>query len=186
MLYKLSMTAQAAGALRPDSFIRRYSVLAYFLLTFVVSWTGALAVAAPALLRGQSVSKISGILMFPAMLLGPSVSGIVMTRIVSRGEGVKDLFTRMQRARVPGRWYGVLLIPPVIVFAVPFLSEGFALAGVRAEPLLVRHSVWGACGFPGRDWMDGLCVSEDECEAQCMGCGDCAGSVLGNMALAGH
>ena len=117
------MTVQAAGALRPDSFLRRHSVLAYFLMTFAISWLGALVVVAPALLRGHAVSKLSGILMFPAMLLGPSVSGIVMTRIVSRRDGVKDLFTRMRRARVPGRWYGVLLIPPVLVLSVLFFLK---------------------------------------------------------------
>jgi len=114
------MTVQAAGALRPDSVFRRHSVLAYFLMTFAISWTGALAVAAPALLRGQAVSRLSGILMFPAMLLGPSISGIVMTGIVSGKAGVKDLFARMRRGRVPVRWYGVLLIPPALVFAVLF------------------------------------------------------------------
>lgn len=119
------MTVQAAGALRPESFVRRHPVFAYFLVTFAISWTGALAVAAPALLRGEAVSKLSGILMFPAMLLGPSVSGIVMTRIVSRKDGVKDLFARMRRGRVPARWYGVLLIPPVLVFAVLFFLKAF-------------------------------------------------------------
>ncbi len=114
------MTMQADGALQADSFFRQHSVLSYFLLTFVISWTGALAVAAPALLHGQAVSKLSGILMFPAMLLGPSVSGIVMTRIVHGRDGVKDLFARMGRARVPVRWYGILLIPPALVLGVLF------------------------------------------------------------------
>ena len=108
------MTSAAEG----DSFFRRHSVATYFLMTFAISWAGALAVAAPALLRGQAVSNFSGILIFPAMLLGPSVSGLVMTGIVSGKDGVKDLFARMGRGRVPVRWYGVLLIPPGLVFAV--------------------------------------------------------------------
>jgi hypothetical protein len=44
-----------------------------------------------------------------------------MTGIVSGKGGVKDLFSRMGRAGVPVRWYGVLLIPPALVFAVFFL-----------------------------------------------------------------
>jgi hypothetical protein len=67
--------AEQAAAAGPESFFRRHSVLAYFLLAFAISWTGALAVAAPALLRGQAVSNFSGILMFPAMLLGGASAG---------------------------------------------------------------------------------------------------------------
>lgn len=103
-----------------DSFFRRHSVVSYFLLTFVISWAGALGVAAPALLRGQAASNFSGILMFPAMLLGPSISGIVMTGIVGGRAGLRDLLARMGRVRVPAKWYAVLLIPPALVFAVLF------------------------------------------------------------------
>ena len=119
------MIAPAARSSGSDSFFRRHSVFTYFLLTFAISWTGAIAVAAPDLLRGREVSKLSGILMFPAMLLGPSVSGIVMTRIVNGGEGLKELFARMRRWRVPARWYGVLLTPPVVVLGVLFFLRAF-------------------------------------------------------------
>jgi len=52
-----------------------------FALTFAVSWIGALFVAAPHLLGGQPLPKLTGILMFPAMLLGPSVVSIALTRL---------------------------------------------------------------------------------------------------------
>src|SRR5260370_37444964 len=94
------MIEQAVGAWQPNSFVRRHSVSAYFLLTLAISWTGALAVASPALLRGVEVSRLSGILMFPAMLLGASVRGIVMTRIVRGEEGAKELVAGVRRGGV--------------------------------------------------------------------------------------
>ena len=117
------------------NFIRRNPLGAYFTLTFLISWTGALAVALPYLARGASVPKMAGLMMFPAMLLGPSCSSIVLNWL---GGSLPDLVRRMQRVSV-GYWYAALLIPPMLVLAVlyslkTFLSPAFApnafLAGI--------------------------------------------------------
>jgi uncharacterized protein len=108
-----------------EAMIRSYPLLTYFALTFLISWMGALAVAAPHLVRHQLLPQMTGILMFPVMLLGPSFAGIVLTRIVDGKSGLRVLFSQMFRASVPARWYTPLLLPPALVLTVLLFLERF-------------------------------------------------------------
>jgi membrane protease YdiL (CAAX protease family) len=118
------MESPNASENTPDSFVKRHSIASYFFLTFAISWTAAFCVAAPHFLRHEALPRLTGVLMFPAMLLGPSVAGILMTWIVDGKSGVKDLFSRMWLWRVAGRWYSILLVfPAVILVVLYFLKE---------------------------------------------------------------
>lgn len=117
------MSSKIGVRINPQGIVSRNPVLSYFALTFTISWTGALAVAAPHLIRLQPLPKMTGILMFPVMLLGPSFAGIVLTRVVDGHSGLRGLLRRMFQARVPATWYTTLLIPPVLVLSVLLFLE---------------------------------------------------------------
>jgi membrane protease YdiL (CAAX protease family) len=119
------VSAPSASAQERQSILVRHPVAAYFALTFIISWSAALAVAAPHLIRHEPLPQLTGILMFPAMLLGPSVSGIMLTWIVDGKSALRGLLSRMLLARLPARWYAMLLVPPVLVLTVLLVLEAF-------------------------------------------------------------
>lgn len=155
-----------------QGWVRRHPVAAYFLLTYAISWAAAFAVAAPRLMRHEPLNRLTGILMFPAMLLGPLLAGIGMTAAVEGASGVRQLFRRMGRYGIGARWYAALLLPPVLVLAVLLLLQRTASAayapnffwlgvlfGVPAG--LIEEIGWMGFAYPhmaagGRPWAAAL------------------------------
>jgi hypothetical protein len=130
-----------------NSLIARHPVGAFFALTYAISWTGALVVAAPYLLRNQPAPKMAGLLMFPAMLLGPSLVGIALTWATGGRGGLKDLLSRMGRIRVSVGWYATLLIPPALVMAVLFGMRTFVSPVFASNTFFFGASFGFVAGF---------------------------------------
>ena len=130
-----------------EGLVKRHPVAAYFVLTFGISWLGALAVVAPRLLRGDTIPKFSGILMFPVMLLGPVVSGTLLTHLVEGSSGLSDLFSRMCRIGVGARWYAGLLIPPVTILIVLLFLKAFVSSVFAPNRFFVGVSFGIVAGF---------------------------------------
>jgi membrane protease YdiL (CAAX protease family) len=108
-----------------ERLVVRHPVFAYFALTFAISWAGALAVAARYLIQREPLPAMAGILMFPVMLLGPSIAGITLTKVVDGKTGLREFFSRLLLVRFPVYWYTALLIPPVLVSAVLIVLARF-------------------------------------------------------------
>jgi len=111
----MGTTIQRERRLR--AFVVRHQVSLYFVGTFAISWTGALAIAAPSLMRGRPLPKMTGLMMFPVMLLGPSLTAIALLRITGGAIALKELFAQM-RPIGPRPWYPGLLIPPSLILIV--------------------------------------------------------------------
>ena len=126
----------------PNGIIHGNPVTAYFLLTYTISWAAALAIVAPYWMKGESVPKLSGLMMFPAMLLGPSIAGLVLTKAIHGTEGLRVLSARMRRIGSV-RWLATFVIPPGLVLAVLF---GLKMFGSPAfEPNLFPMGLTFGC-----------------------------------------
>ena len=84
------------------AFVTRHPVPAYFALTFAISWGGALlAIGGSGGMQGttpRSDPRFAYALM--AMLAGPSVTGILLTALVSGRTGLREF----HRACSSGAW----------------------------------------------------------------------------------
>jgi membrane protease YdiL (CAAX protease family) len=143
--------AQSSTSSRP--------ALQFFLVTFGLSWAGALVVAAPRLLRGQPISEVTGLMMFPVMLLGPFCAAALLTLRHDGSKGLASLLRGVANWRVPVRWYAVLLIPPALVLSVllflshtisPVFVPGQFYAGVSFGLVagFVEEIGWTGFAFP--------------------------------------
>ncbi|SDK58549.1 CPBP family intramembrane glutamic endopeptidase [Natronorubrum texcoconense] len=127
----------------------RRPLLAFVLLTFLISWTawGVLAVLGvkPGINLGGVLWLLGG--------LGPPISAVVVTRMTDGSQSTRELLSRLLRWQVSWRWYGVaVLLPGVVVISTlifdsqirgmntPFPAPEFALLFVG---MIVASSVIG-------------------------------------------
>jgi membrane protease YdiL (CAAX protease family) len=106
--------------LKISDFTKQHPLLTYVALTFAISWGGILSVVARGgfAVNGEQSERLF-ILMYMAMLAGPSIAGIVLTSVVYGRAGLRDLASRLLRWRMDARWYAAaLLIAPLAITVV--------------------------------------------------------------------
>jgi len=107
------------------AFIERHPVLSYFALTFAISW-GTILLAVGLGPGGFSATpqqfKMAIPYAVPAMLLGPSVAGILLTGLLYGRAGFRELRSRLLEWRVGARWYAVALFTAPLVFTAVLLA----------------------------------------------------------------
>ena len=116
-----------------EAAIKRHSVLIYFALVFVISWGVAFLVLGrdgiP--LRPEEFAS-QGPLLYGAVLAGPCAAGILLTGIVDGSAGLREMLVRLRRWRVGWNWYGLALLPALVMSAtallLSLLSDSLRLA----------------------------------------------------------
>jgi uncharacterized protein len=160
-------------------YCRDHPVLAFFLLAYGISWGGVLLLIASSGFNSTAFSapKLSYISAF--MLLGPGVSGLVLTAMLEGRAGLYDLWGRIALWRVNPRWYAIALLTtpltlllvlwPLSIFVDPVfapkfhpalfviglvagLCEEIGWTGFATPRLLQRHSVLAAGLLIGLPW----------------------------------
>jgi len=134
------------------AFIKRHPMLTYFALAFAISWGSVLLVIGGP--SGIPATPEQADMLFPvvllAMLVGPSVAGILLTGLVHGRAGLRELLSRLLRWRVGARWYAVALLTiPLLAMATlfallptsPVFLPGIFASDDKASVLLVGIAV---------------------------------------------
>lgn len=131
------------------AFIKKHSVLAYFILTFLVSWGGIIFTIGgfdQLILRTDRFDT----LLFPvilSILAGPSLTGILMTALVKGKDGLKEYKTRLFKRNIGIKWYAIaLLMGPLIMAAIYLVLSLFSnmfLPGIMTVENKVPHLIAG-------------------------------------------
>lgn len=92
--------------------------MAYFVLTFVIAWTGSFVAAGPKFLRGEELLFADSLAMALPMFAAPCLAGVLMTAIIDGIGGVRNLFRRAIKWRAAWRWYAAMLLFPGLILVV--------------------------------------------------------------------
>lgn len=138
-----------------SSLVKRYPVSAYFFLTFAISWGGSFAVLGPKFFPGEAHRMTDGILAFLVMLLGPSLSGLILTRVADGRAGSRGLLGRMRRWQVGPRWYLVAGLTFPVLISVVLLALSRIVSPEFTPSFLKRGIVYGLLAgfFEEIGWM---------------------------------
>lgn len=121
------------------SFVKRYPVLIYFILTLIFTWgCMAMAVYPEGFPITDEQFEKAGAIVYMAMLVGPSAAGLLLTGLLDGRAGFRELFFRLGKWRVGIRWYIIaLLMAPLLIttilYRLSFISTEFQPAIFTSE-----------------------------------------------------
>lgn len=142
------------------TFLQRHPVVTYFSLVLLISYGSFLVLVGPKLLRGGTEQPSDAeFILFPIIVLGVCLVGLILTGLLDGKTGLRHLFARIGRLRVDMRWYAIaLLTPPVLLLIVLllfrtvvspiFTPKFFAIGILFGLPALLEEIGWMGFVFP--------------------------------------
>ncbi|HKJ28277.1 MAG TPA: CPBP family intramembrane glutamic endopeptidase, partial [Anaerolineales bacterium] len=107
---------------KKKTFIQKYAVWLYFVLTFAITWGSMALLAGP---EGfpftEAKLEAMGPMVYMGMLVGPSLTALLLTGLESGRTGFRELRRQLFKVRVGLRWYVLALL------ATPLLALGVLL-----------------------------------------------------------
>jgi len=114
-------------------------VAIYFFLTFALSWGVMSMMITPySFPLTSEQSNAVGPMLYVGMLVGPSVSGLLMIGILDGKTGYRELFSRLTKWRVGVQWYaaailGTPILATIVLLALSLGSPEFIPALLTSE-----------------------------------------------------
>lgn len=143
---------------RIRSFVQRHPLGVYFAIAYGISLVALSVIGLPRL-DGRGSAQSASFVMFPVLVIGVGVTGVVMTALIGGRDALRDLGRRWRRVRL-GRWWLALAIPPLGIVTVltsmhflvapVFASQpalGFTAFGVAIGVVSGFFEEWGWTGF---------------------------------------
>lgn len=101
------------------NFIRRNAITTYFVLAFAIAWGLILLIIGVDGLQPATSSAMQTVLLvFLAMLIGPSLTSIGLTALLDGKKGLAELLSRWRQWRVQPRWYAMALLPTTLLLLI--------------------------------------------------------------------
>jgi len=135
-----------------NSFVIGHPVIAYYLVTFLISWAGlVLLLGGPDRVSSQP-TDVPFVPLYLITVAGPAIAGILLTGIFDGKRGCRDFVSRLLKWRVKGIWYAAaILLAPVTVITTLLVLSLFSPAFVPGIFSAGENPVASAFGITGGD-----------------------------------
>lgn len=114
-------------------FLKRHSIIAYFILAYAVSWAIEIPLAASA----------QGLLRVPVPLalhylasFGPMISALILTAVIEGRKGIRELLAGLLKWRVGLGWILFSILSPIVLFVIAAIV-GYKINGTLPDLYLL-------------------------------------------------